>query len=468
MINNDHTQLMPRPVWRNPRVNLLDDTWLAMIVAILVATVLPWITTGFDVDVGMASWGLLVLGGIHLAFVALGFPTRVIGKWSNRILTLLSLGGVAAIGFIWQHVGALRNPMFLMVFTLPVVSSIFLSRWHPYLLAAASVVVATAVALGQSPELRWYTAGIFGSEAWLTWLFGHQNTTSQATFMGFFAPSSYAVLLEVFAVLTFACAFAAEYLGSLFERLNAHSLRAVAEAERADALWTQLVERLPMPALLVDPESVRIVAASERAAVYLETAPLPLEGRKLFDAVKFAFPDVIQEHLVGADGEVARSLLHLANQVRMARVRITHVSHKGQRLALLTLDDMTEFFCLRTALDTSEYAALVIDARSALMAFNKQAVALFGNLEVGLSAASLVPPSEAALSWWDPGLAGRRKLHLEIGARVFQVSSSGVTLPGAEEQVFSVSLLPVAKAGNADPFATSSTVMMTRSIGPSR
>jgi PAS domain-containing protein len=452
----ESTQLISRPVWRNPRVHLLDDIWLAIIVAILITTAIPWLASGFDVDVGMATWGLLALGGIHIAFVLLGSPLRVPGGWSDRALTFLSLGGVVVIGFIWQHAGALRNPMFLMVFALPVVSSIFLSRWHPYLLAAASVLVVATLALSQAPELRWYAAGLLGSDSWLTWLFGPQGTGSQPSFMGFSAPSSYLVLLEVFTVLLFACAFAAEYLGSLFERLNAHSAMALADAERAQALWTGLIERLPFPALLIDSETLRIIAASELANTYLRSDPVPLEGRKLFDAVKFSFPDIVQELIGGNDGGVPRTAVHVADEIRMAQAWVVHITHNGQRLALLTLEDVTELFCARSALDTSEYAALVIDWKGRILVFNKPAVALFGKLEAGVDADRLLPRSEQALAWWEPGLGGRRKVHLEIGPRVFQVTGCAIALPGEEERFYSVSLLPVAKAENADSFGTGS------------
>ena len=73
------------------------------------------------------------------------------------------------IGFIWEHVGALQNPLFLTVFVLPVIGSIFLSRWHPFLIAAVSVLVVGVVALDQAPELRWYVSGLLGSDAWLAW-----------------------------------------------------------------------------------------------------------------------------------------------------------------------------------------------------------------------------------------------------------------------------------------------------------
>src|SRR5882757_2075191 len=216
--NPDSTQLIPRPVWENPRAHLLDDIWLLTIVAILIATGLPWFVSGFEVRVGMASWGLLALGGIHAAFTLLASPSRSHGRWRERLLTLLDVAGVVLIGFIWLHVGALQNPLFLTVFVLPVVGAIFLSRWHPYLIAAVSVLVVGVAALSQAPELRWYASGLFGSDAGLAGLFGHQGVVSQPSFSGFYAPSSYlVVLLEVFTIVLFACAAAAEYVGTIFE-----------------------------------------------------------------------------------------------------------------------------------------------------------------------------------------------------------------------------------------------------------
>jgi len=451
--NVESTQLIARPVWENPRVHLLDDIWLMTIVAILVATGVPWFASGFEVDLAMASWGLLALGGVHVAFTMLAAPTRSHGKWRDRVLTLLDIGGVILIGFVWQHVGGLQNPLFLTVFALPVMGAIFLSRWHPYLIAAVSVVAVTVVALSQAPELRWYASGLLGNDTWLTWLFGNQSAVPQPSFSGFFAPSNYLiVLLEVFAILLFACAVAAEYVGTIFERLNAHIVMARTEAERGQEMWAGLIERLPLPALLVDPDTLRVVASSEFATIYLRAAEIPLEGRPLFEAVRVSYPDVVHELIVGSDGGAPLTVIRVADQLRVTHVRVLHVAHKGRRLALLTIEDATEVFCLKAALDTAEYAALVIDARGLVLAFNKPAGALFGGAEVG---------ADATPRWWEPGLTGRRKMHVEIGPRVYQVTSSAVSLAGEEERIFTVAFLPVARAGQADPFATGSTVVTT-------
>ncbi|MGH8139232.1 MAG: hypothetical protein ACREVV_13720 [Steroidobacteraceae bacterium] len=467
--NLDSTQLIPRPVWENPRVHLLDDIWLLTIGAILIATGVPWFASGFEVEIGTASWGLLALGGIHIAFTMLASPTRSHGRWRDRTLTILDVAGVILIGFIWQHVGALQNPMFLTVFALPVIGAIFLSRWHPYLIAIVSVLVVGVVALIQAPELRWYASGLFGNDDWFTRLFGQASAAAQPSFSGFYAPSSYLlVLLEVFAIVLFACAVAAEYVGTIFERLNAHIVMARTEAERGQELWAGLIERLPVPALLIDPDTLRVVASSEFAIIYLRAGELPLEGRNLFEALQFSYPDIVQELIVGSDGGAPLTVIRIADQLRVTQVRVLHVAHKGRRLALLTIEDATEVFCLKAALDTSEYAALVIDARGRVLAFNKPAAGLFGGgelaVEVGVDAATLLSQPEAGLRWWEPGLTGRRKMHIEIGPRIYQVTSSAIALAGEEERIFTVSFLPVARAGTSDPFGTSST-MLTSTMG---
>src|SRR5262249_10193234 len=159
----------------------LDDMWLLTIVAIVVAIGVPWLFSGFVVQVAPASWGLLGLGGVHIAFTFLGSPTR--SGWRGRAaaLTLVGAIGVVLAGFIGAQVGRLPTPLFLMIFVLPVVSSIFLSRWHPFVIALLSVCVVGAVAFSEAPELRSYASGLLGADGWLaTWL-AAQRPDTQAT-----------------------------------------------------------------------------------------------------------------------------------------------------------------------------------------------------------------------------------------------------------------------------------------------
>jgi PAS domain-containing protein len=454
------TQLLPRPVWENPRIQLLDDIWLLTIVAVVVAVAVPWFVSGFDIDAGPASWGLLALGGVHVAFTMLASPAQHVDRRRTHVLTLLDMAGVLSLGFLWRHVGAVQNPMFLTVFALPVLGSIFLSRWHPFLLAAVSVLVVAAVAFVRMPEMRWYLGGLIGGDRLSDWLPANQREVAQAAFAGFYAPLRYQlVLLEVFTILLFACAVAAEYLAAIFERLNANVLLARLDAEQARRMWANLIERLPLPALLVDPFTMRIDSCSDAASTYLEAGDLGLEGRNFLDALQFSYPDVMQDLVNGEGGESAASVIRIGQQLRVTRVRVMHVAFRDRRFALVIIEDLTEVFCLKTALDGSEYAALVIDSRGRVLAFNTLAAGLFGAVTVGGDAAQLLAQPDAALRWWDPGLTGRRKMHIQIGPRIYQITSSAVALAGEAERIYTVALLPVANAGGYDPTAGGTTIV---------
>jgi PAS domain-containing protein len=337
-----------------------------------------------------------------------------------------------------------------MVFVLPVLGSIFLSRWHPFLIALLSVLIVAFLALSQAPELRSYVSGLLGTGVWFTDLFGRQGLNTAGSFAGFYAPTGYLVtVLEVFTVVLFACAVAAEYIGTIFERLLANGVLARTESEKSQELWATLIERLPVPGLLVDPTSLRIVGCSDAARAYLRCGDVSPDGKGLFEIARFSFVDLVQELIAGAIGTASLTAIHVADEVRLAQVRVLQMVHKRRRLALLTLEDVTEAFCLRAAWDTSEYAALVVDALGRIRAFNKPTATLFGGVKVGVNADQLLSQLVAGLPWWEPGLTRRRKMHIEIDTRIYEVTSSEIALPGEEERLYSVSLLPVARA--ADP-----------------
>jgi hypothetical protein len=454
------THVLPRPLQDNSQVQLLNDIWLLTILAVLIGTGVPWLASDFQVNVVVASWGLLALGAVHVGLTFMGAPLRRQAAWYAKAMTTLEVAGVVLIGFIWEHVGALQNPLFLIVFVLPIIGSIFLSRWHPYLLAAVSIVTVSFVSLGEAPELRWFASGLVGSDVWLVWLFGRDAAATEPSFSAFSAPLNYLiVLLEVFSIGLIACAVAAEYVGIIFGRLHAQTAIARNEAERGEKLWSSLIEQLPLPALLIDPASLDVVAGSESAVAYLRPDNGSLEGRNLFEVLKLSYPDIVQELIAGADGEAPSTVMRIGDDLRLTRVRVLHVMHKERRLALLTVEDGTEIFCVRSALDTSEYAAVVVDPKGRVLAFNKLVIGLLDSAEVGMDAARLLPQSDSGLRWWEPGLTGRRKMHMQIGSRIYQLTTSAIRLPGEEASIFAVSFLPVATGVPADPSGTSSTIV---------
>jgi hypothetical protein len=467
MSQGEQTQVLSRPTWADPRVHLLDDVWLVTIVAVLVATAVPWFFNEFEIQLGGASLGLLLLGGIHVAFTSIAKPTRAHTRWRRRALAALHLIGVVSLGGVWLYTGGVQNPLFLCIFVLPVIGAIFVTEWQPYITATVAVIVVTAVALGQVPELRWYAGELSsGAGNWLAWLFGEQ-ATAHVPFSGFYAPARYfVVMLEVFAIVLFGCAVAAEYLGTVLERLYTLVGLARAEAEGGQDLWTGLIEQLPVPAFLVDVDTQQVICVSQLATRSLSNDGDPISGRNLFDAVRFSYPEVVQELIRGADGVTQNAVIRVGDEFVVAEVLVRHVAQLGHRLALVLVEDTTEAFCIKSALDTAEHAALVINARGIVCAFNKPASWLFASLTAGVEAGGLLPQGAASNpQWWDPGVAGRRKMHIEIAPWVYQVTSSAVALPAEEERLYIVAFLPVGKAEAANEVAaamTDSTLMLKR------
>ncbi|MGH8231753.1 MAG: hypothetical protein ACRESY_08030 [Steroidobacteraceae bacterium] len=468
MRTTEATQLLPRLTWDDPRVHLLDDIWLLSIFAILVAIGLPWFLSGFAVQVLPVACGLLALGAIHMVFTTLADPDRPAGAWRHRSLSLLHLLGVLVIAFIWQRAGGLQNPAFLSVFALPVIGAIFLSRWQPYLTAVVALIGVTAGAYAEIPELRWYLSSLGATGAWLAAQFDHPASSLTVPFAGFYAPAGYfLVVLEVFAVLLLACAVAAEYLGTVFERLFLHVRVAREEAARSQELWAMLIEQLPLPAVLVDTDTLNIVCASELALQRFCAPDTAIAGRPLLEAIRLSYPEVVQELIVGEDGLVPQAVIRVAGELRITQVQVHHVSQRGRRFALILIEDTTEAFAVKAGLDAAEHAALVLDGRGKVLSFNRPAAILFAGIAAGVNAADLIMQPGATAAWWHPGVSGRRRMHLEIGPRIYQVTSSAVALSGEDESIYVIAFLPIAKAELADQAAADST-MGTRILGAIR
>ena len=453
-MSSDATQVMLPLNWSDPGIHLLDDTWLLTIFAVLLATALPWLLSGFDVNFVAASLGLLVLGMIHFGFSTLGRSHRAVER--RAVMTALHILGVLAVGFIWINVGGLQNPAFLIVFALPVVGAIFLSRWQPYAMAVIAIVLTCAVALAQVPELRWYEPRLGTIGGWLGRVLNSDGSGS-APFRGFYAPSSYyIVLLQVFAILLLAAAVASEYLGTVFERLRTNLDLARGEAESSQAFWSKLLEDLPLPAFLIEPESLHVVSSSERAREFCSTPPA--QNRSILDTVHFSFPDMIQQLIATEGGTASLSMVHVGDRLRATEVRVAHTSQQGRRLTLLTIEDKTEDFMLRAALDVIGQAALIIDDRGRIIDFNNPSRALFAGLQKDTDASALMSLAGIQERWWEPGMSGRCKMHVEIAPRIYQVATSALRLPGEDAQLYVVTFLPVARSAVTDGTAITGTV----------
>jgi hypothetical protein len=443
---------MQLPAGDDPRIHLLDDTWFVTIFAALLATALPWFLSDFDIDFSRATLGIFALGVIHAVLATDALPKRMSAAWRKYGLAGLHAAGVAVLGFIWLNAGGIANPFFVLVFALPVIGASFISRWQPYMTAALAVMVIFAVVLSQVPELRWYVSGFGTAGAWVASLFGVEDSARRTPVPGFYEPFSYyAVLLQVLAVLLFGCAVAADSLGTAFERLRTLLAAARAEAERGQELWKTLTEHLPLPAFLVDADTLCVICASEQAATDILPATATPAGRPFLEIVQFSYPDVVRNLIEGAGGVAPGAMIRLTGELRATEVSVRHMPYPGRRLALVLIRDVTDATCLKIALDMADHAALVVDSRGRVKAFNKAALALFPGTRIGTDVSLGLPsPSAWGAFWWQSGITTRRKALIEIRQRAYEVTRSAAVLPGEEESLHVVALRPVARTQSGE------------------
>ena len=464
-MNDSHgTQLLPGFLWHDPRIHPLDDTWLLTIFTVVPAIALPWFGSGLEIDFAATAVGLLTLAAIHLGFTALSSRATRNPIRLTRTLSALHALGVVTVAFIWQHAGGVQNPLFLMVFALPVIGAIFLSRWQPYFMATLAAVVVALMAASQAPELRWYApAGLSAAAGWLGGVLVKATGAGSLPFAGFYAPSAYfVVLLEAFVIMLFACAVAAEYLGNIFERLRGQVAAARAEAVRSQALWSALLEQLPLPAVLLEANTHEVICASATAVAKFFGGDEGVVGRDFFQALHFSYPEAVQQLIDGTGGVERQSMVRLGEQLLATEVRVQHLAQNGRRLALVMVNDTTEALCVRAALDVADHAALVADSQGRVLAFNRPARALFSGTEVGAEVSRLLPQFDSGTRWWDPGLSGRRKMHVTVMRRVYQLTTSSVPLPGEDARLYVIAFLPAARVASADQSAVGSTTVVER------
>jgi hypothetical protein len=464
MMDRTPTQIIPVFNWFDPRAHPLGDTWLLTIFTILLAIGLPRVAGGLDIDFAGCALGLLALAVIHVGFAVVAARLAPRPQLRTRLLTALHLLSVVTVAFIWQRAGGPQNPLFLAVFVLPVIGAIFISRWQSYVTAALSVVAVAVMASGHAPpaEPPWYVPGLRAAAAWLSSI-GRLPGTSGRPFAAFYAPAGYyTVLRQVFAVVMLGCAVAAEYLRTVYDRLNAQVAMARSETLRSQALWSALVEELPLPAALVDAETHEILCASAIAISKWGTSAGAIAGREFFEVVQFSYPDAIEALIGGRDGVEPLSMVRMGGQLLATEVRVQHIAENGRRLALVTVSDTTEAFCVRAALDAAEHAALVVDASGRVLAINIPARAVFPEAKAGSQISRLVPEAGAVAAWWDPGMSRCKKMHLTVTRRAYQVTATAVALPGEEDRLFVIAFVPAAVVAGADRSPTTLTAVRGR------
>jgi hypothetical protein len=425
------------------RKRLLDDVWLLALLVLFLAIGVPWYLRILEINFAPVAWSLF-------GFAALYFiTTQVTDSLRSRRgvmlgMFLLQLAGVLLLGLIWHWTGSLQNPMFLLVFVLPVAACTFvLVSWQSYATVLLSVVAVTTVALINAPELRWYLTQAGSLPHWVTQLLPERSATFVQPFPSLHAPPTYSVLLLAsFTALLFTVALMTETVTSLLQRLYQRLESSVHALNAAEELSFEVLRASQLPAALLYADTLHIAQVSESFLDQLFLNADSLSHYRILDVVRFAYPEIIADLLAGNGGEVAPAIFYAEAEPRVARVRAVPIRFGGRSYIYFSIEDISDQQVMETALNTLDNAVVVVSGSKHVLCFNPAAKALFRKLDVGIEAAVCLRQEGLPEGWWETGLRARLERTIEIESKRWVATCSSERILGEKDALTIVALRP--------------------------
>jgi hypothetical protein len=420
------------------RKQVLDDGWLLMLLAAALAVAVPWFVRNSQLDLAPVTWSVFLYGVAYLA-LSRGMERSYDPRAKLFALTALQFAAIVFAAFLWHLAGNVQNPMFLMVFALPVAAAgCVLPGARPILLAVAAIVCVGFVALLDAPQLRWYMTQLGVPMDAIPGRFYAQGTKP---FPGLDMPAAYVFLLFVtFSVVIMAVALLSQSVATLLRNLSSRLDSSARALNQANTLAVEVLHASPHPVALVYSDTFNVAHASRSFLQRMELLPESLQEKDFFALADFAYPEVIQELIAGKGGEVPVALYRAGGSTHLARVHVHPVEHGGARYACVTIEDIAHQLLPQVAVDALPEALLVIGADGQVRHFNAAAAHLLEDLAPGVEAAIAFEGVEAPEGWWVLGPRTQRELPVAVGGKPYEARCTAVAVPGMQDRLTVVRL----------------------------
>jgi uncharacterized membrane protein len=420
------------------RKQVLDDGWLLMLLSVALAVGIPWFLRNSQVDLAPVMWAVFAYGVAYLAV------SRVVERLRGprarlEALTALQAIAVLFVAYLWHHAGNLQNPLFLMVFAIPVAAAgCVLPGARASLLALLAVAGATLVALLNAPQLRWYMSQLgIPVEA----IPGALTAQGPRPFPGMDMPAAYLfVLLVTFAVLVFAVALLSQSVAAQLRGLLARLDASGKALTQANTLAAEVMRAAPYPTALVYTDTLNVAQASQVFLQRMELLPEWLQERDLFALVDFGAPETIRELIAGGGGEAPVAAYRVGGALHLARIRVSLVEHAGLRYACITFEDALDSVLMHAAFEAAADALLVIGWDGKIRAFNSSASQRLPGLREGVEAALVLGAGDGAAGWWVLGPRAQRERPVTLAGETYEARCTAVAVAGLQDRLTVVQL----------------------------
>ncbi|HEX6099541.1 MAG TPA: diguanylate cyclase [Thermoanaerobaculia bacterium] len=227
---------------------------------------------------------------------------------------------------------------------------------------------------------------------------------------------------------------------------------------RAENLFQSVLRAAPMPSVLVDCASRKVVDGSDSFRRQF------LDGnahgsRDLFELVDFSQPERIEQLIARGSGTAWYSVYYSGGISRMANVRCYAVEHEGASYVYLILEDVTEQHYLKAAFDAVPDPLLIVSSRETLLYGNRAAEDVFGNLYFGMDVTPLLKlesvenGAEKENRWWRR-LDRYDELRVEIASQPYDATAVPFRFAGEPETSMILTLHNVASEEELRHLAT--------------
>lgn len=416
------------------RKRLLDTAWIVSLVGALGPVAVLWFLSILEVDLERIAWTVLVYVVVYLAAATLGDRLKT-PQAISLVIRGLTMVSVVFLGALWHLVGGIQNPMFLLIFTLPVLTSgIMMVGWLAPLTALVSVITVCVVALGESVELQWYFDRLHLTVPTLRTLLARDSLAGTHPFPDLeLGPAYEFTLIATFAFMQFIVAFVSTPLTALLQRINARFETSGKLLTEVQGLFHAVLRAAPEPTLIVYADSGQVVQASDSFFQRMLVKPSQLIGKGLFEIVQFADADRIKRELQAPAGEIPFCVYHVNQETRIGNLSFHRTEHAGTAYMYIGWQELTALYYLQSAFDAVDDPLVVISDNGRLNYANEPARKLFGPLHFGLDTRT-IPALGALTGTQGTGEAeGPATSRHEINGIPYSVSRLVAPLPGESE-----------------------------------
>jgi len=314
------------------------------LVAVFAAVFVVWYLRVLEVPLRDVAWSFL---GFWLAYLGAGHYTDRL-RTARGLLAALQILQLSTIGYLlwlWHLLGGVRNLPFMMVLVLPVViSGVLMQRWQPYVTACLSVMAVWWTVIAGDPSFRWYVSQFVPLLGRLPGVLGADPGAGSAILPDVqLTPPLTLTALMTFTLVQALTALFTESLSASAARLRAGSVPAADSSARPEGIFESGLRAVPVPTLLVDAVTARVVGASESFLRQMVLDRSDLSGREIFDLLEFERPHEVRGLLEKHGGVLPECRYGIGGERRRARVSVeTFEAGGGRYAAVVILDQSSE------------------------------------------------------------------------------------------------------------------------------